>query len=142
MATPDRTRNQIAERRATVAQYLRDGLTQTAIAARLGISVHAVWRDTRAIRRDQTQAADQPNRAPTTTTRDRIAARTADADTAMRAIAVAVADVIAASPSHVIVSPAIAHRWVAELRQHADHLTALADAFNECYPTPTETTAG
>ncbi|MGW1979207.1 HTH domain-containing protein [Streptomyces sp. NPDC001889] len=129
MATPNRTRDRrvsVAARRARVAELLRDNLAQTEIARRLEVSKDTIWRDVKAILRDTSRTTE--------TFAERRARRVAEAEGAMRDIADAVAQVIAARPSHAIVADHIAHQWESDLREYSAALVALAEAFTECYP--------
>ncbi|MFJ4907706.1 helix-turn-helix domain-containing protein [Streptomyces sp. NPDC093249] len=60
MTTATDETTEIAARRAQVAGFLRDGLSQRDIARRLGVSKDTVYRDVQIVSRAAATAADQP----------------------------------------------------------------------------------
>lgn len=116
----------VAQRRATVRRMARDGASNRAIAAQLGVSKDTVRRDL---------ATDD---APPATPAEKFAVRAAQTESAMSQLSAAVQAVDDAKPAYTVTDEETARRWCAELRATAARLAAHADHFAEYYPSATE----
>ncbi|MGW1546627.1 hypothetical protein [Streptomyces sp. NPDC002346] len=104
----------------------RDGASNRAIAAQLGVSKDTVRRDL---------ATDD---APPATPAEKFAVRAAQTESAMSQLSAAVQAVDDAKPAYTVTDEETARRWCAELRATAARLAAHADHFAEYYPSATE----
>lgn len=124
--TPD----PVAQRRALVAELTRAKKSLRDIAKELGISKDAVRRDRIA------------NAATPSARQARLRDKAGQASCAMEQLRDAVDATAAARPAHqVLVTDETASEWLAQLREHIDILTGVADSFRDMYPHLTETPA-
>ncbi|MET4925482.1 helix-turn-helix domain containing protein [Streptomyces sp. PSRA5] len=143
--------DKLTARRAAVLRLSQENKSLRAIATELGIGKDTVARDlehlSRDNPRDRTDEARQepatpetptatpapPVRHPVGSTRATHAAKAARAGAAMRQLATAVAEVVAARVPYTMVSDQVAHDWAAELRKHAAQLTHERQQFADYY---------
>ncbi|WP_030659757.1 MULTISPECIES: hypothetical protein [Streptomyces] len=117
----------VAERRARVEELTRDNWTIRDIAKELRVSKDVVYRDRLATR--ATRMAMYRDKA-------------GQAAAAMAALRAAVTATEAARPAYqILVDDETAAQWLAQLRDDAAALLAVADTFRDYYPYLTDPTA-
>ncbi|MFE5675089.1 hypothetical protein ACFQ7B_07635 [Streptomyces erythrochromogenes] len=120
-------RAHIAKRRARVDELTRDSRTIRDIAKELGVTKDVVYRDRLATR--ATRMAQYRDKA-------------GQAAAAMAALRTAVTATEAARPAYqILVDDETAAEWLAQLREGAAALLAVADTFRDYYPHLTDPTA-
>lgn len=115
MTTP----SDVAHRRGNVRRLAREGLSQRAIAAQLGVSKDTVRRDIEWL---------------SIPLAERLAHRATEAETAITNLCAAAQSVTDANPAHVLTDHETARRWYEQIRATAALLAAQADQFAGYYP--------
>ncbi|WKV74741.1 hypothetical protein AW27_026410 [Streptomyces sp. PCS3-D2] len=121
---PRPSTDEVAQRRARVAELTRDKLTIRDIATELGVTKDVVHRDQQWLKK-------QALATPRALFRD----KADQARTAMAQLHAAVTATAAARPAYqVLIDDATAAQWIAQLRDDANRLRDIADTFRELYP--------
>lgn len=125
----DPTADPVAQRRARVAELTRDKMTIRDIAAELRVTKDVVYRDRKC-----------NAKKPAATQRARYRDKADQAVAAMAQLAAAVTATEAARPAYqLLIDDDTAAQWIAQLRDNAAALLAVADTFRDYYPHLTAT---
>lgn len=133
MTTPALSPEDRAARRADVRRLADQNKSHRAIAAELGISKDTVRRDLAHLARAKTAPPTETPAPVPQSPRAARAAHAARADAAMRQLAAAVAEVVAARVPYTMVDDQVAHDWAAQMRQHTETLRHERQKFADYY---------